>query len=58
LHGGVDGLDIVRRILAGAQDRLTPSGVLIVEVGNSEEALGGGGVFLLTAGQLAAIGGR
>jgi ribosomal protein L3 glutamine methyltransferase len=69
LFGGRDGLDIVRRILVGAPDHLQPGGVLIVEVGNSEDALveaypqapflwlefarGDGGVFLLTADQLA-----
>jgi ribosomal protein L3 glutamine methyltransferase len=63
LRAGSDGLDVVRRILAGAPRHLTAEGVLFVEVGNSEQRLaeafprlpfvwlefehGGGGVFLL-----------
>lgn len=70
LFGGSTGLDIVRRILVEAADHLQPRGVLIVEVGNSADALeqtypeapfvwleferGDGGVFVLTAEQLTA----
>ena len=67
LAAGVDGLDIVRKMLAEAADFLTEEGLLVVEVGNSEWALaqsfpevefdwvefkrGGSGVFVLTAQQ-------
>ncbi|GAB3628558.1 ribosomal protein L3 N(5)-glutamine methyltransferase [Pandoraea terrae] len=34
LAGGGDGMDVVRRILAGARERLTDDGVLVVEIGN------------------------
>ena len=67
LAAGVDGLDIVRKILAQEADYLTEDGLLVVEVGNSEWALaqsypdvefnwiefarGGSGVFALTAQQ-------
>ena len=68
LRAGADGLDIVRRILAEAENHLQPDGLLVVEVGDSEQAVadaypavpflwlefehGGGGVFVLTAAQL------
>ena len=63
LAAGGDGLDLVRRILAGAASTLSPGGSLVVEVGNSAEAVeatwpgvpfawlafasGGEGVFLI-----------
>jgi ribosomal protein L3 glutamine methyltransferase len=68
LRSGPAGLDVVARILAGAADHLRPGGVLVVEVGDSADAVaaawpelpftwlefarGGGGVFLLTAEEL------
>jgi len=70
LRAGDDGLDVVRRILAGAAAHLTVRGLLVVEVGDSEHNLnaafpsvpftwlqferGGGGVFLLTGAEVAA----
>ncbi|HEX8606948.1 MAG TPA: 50S ribosomal protein L3 N(5)-glutamine methyltransferase, partial [Pseudoduganella sp.] len=37
LDGGADGMDLVRRIVAGAAERLTPEGILVVEIGNEAE---------------------
>ncbi|MES2153241.1 MAG: 50S ribosomal protein L3 N(5)-glutamine methyltransferase [Pseudomonadota bacterium] len=37
LDGGSDGMDLVRKIVAGAAERLTPDGILMVEIGNERE---------------------
>jgi ribosomal protein L3 glutamine methyltransferase len=68
LAGGNDGMDLVRKIIAGAGSRLTDNGVLVVEIGNEYEnaeaafpeleltwlstSAGDDNVFLLTADQL------
>ncbi|MES2018862.1 MAG: 50S ribosomal protein L3 N(5)-glutamine methyltransferase [Pseudomonadota bacterium] len=68
LDGGSDGMDLVRKIVAGAAERLTPNGILMVEIGNEAEfaeaafghlgltwlttSAGDDMVFLLTAEQL------
>lgn len=69
LASGIDGLDAVRAIFAGAGRHLQADGILVVEVGNSERALlrafprlpfiwpqiamGDGGIFILNARDLA-----
>jgi ribosomal protein L3 glutamine methyltransferase len=68
LAAGEDGLDAVRRILAGAAQHLTPQGIVAVEVGHNrsivdaafpalpftwlESRSGSGMVFLLSGDQL------
>lgn len=74
LGSGFDGLDFTRRLLAEAPDYLNDDGVLVVEVGNSAQALaqaypeldfqwvefarGGHGVFVITREALVAHAGR
>ena len=36
LDGGPDGLDVIRRLVAGAPDRLKPGGSLLLEVGHAQ----------------------
>ena len=71
LAGGSDGMDLVRRILAGATERLTSRGILMVEIGNEREhaeaafpglemtwlttSAGEDMVFLVTADEVAAF---
>lgn len=68
LAGGDDGMDLVRKIVAGAAKRLTPNGLLMVEIGNERAyaeaafpelnltwlttSAGDDMVFLVTADQL------
>jgi ribosomal protein L3 glutamine methyltransferase len=68
LAGGEDGMDLVRKIVAGAKARLNPGGILVVEIGNEfpyaetafgdyeltwlSTSAGDEQVFLLTADQL------
>ncbi|MBK1652778.1 50S ribosomal protein L3 N(5)-glutamine methyltransferase [Halorhodospira halochloris] len=68
LAGGDDGLDVVRRIVDGASRYLSEDGILVVEVGDSDDAVaktfpnlpamwvelerGGHGVFILAATEL------
>lgn len=68
LAGGVDGMDLVRKIVAGTAQRLTRNGILMVEIGNERmhaeaafpereltwlsTSAGDDMIFLLTAEQL------
>lgn len=39
LDGGVDGLDIIRRLLVQARERLAPHGIVVLEVGALQKAM-------------------
>jgi len=70
LEAGADGMDIVERILIGAPEHLSENGVLICEIGGSQEEFdarfpgipvawptferGGDGVFIINRGELQA----
>ncbi len=70
LASGFDGLELTKKILADAADHLTPNGLLIVEIGNSQVHMqqqfpdvpftwieftnGGHGVFIISREQLLA----
>jgi ribosomal protein L3 glutamine methyltransferase len=70
LGAGAEGLDLTRRIIAGARDHLTPGGLLVCEIGGNRRALeraypklefawpetseGPGCVFILERAQLGA----
>ncbi|AWI08439.1 50S ribosomal protein L3 N(5)-glutamine methyltransferase [Ereboglobus luteus] len=41
LDGGRDGLDIIRKLLAQARDRLAPHGIVVIEVGGLRRAMEG-----------------
>jgi release factor glutamine methyltransferase len=36
LDGGADGLDVVRRVVTGARERLVPGGLLAMEIGETQ----------------------
>jgi ribosomal protein L3 glutamine methyltransferase len=68
LAGGTDGMDLVRKIVAGAKEHLAPHGQIIIEIGNEyayaeaafsnyeltwlSTSVGDEAVFLLNAEQL------
>lgn len=39
LDGGADGLDIIRKLLVQARERLTPEGIVVIEVGGLRQAM-------------------
>ena len=39
LDGGKDGLDIIRRLLLQARERLAPEGIVVLEVGALQKAM-------------------
>ncbi len=39
LFSGADGMDVIRKLLKGAADKLKPSGLLLIEVGGLQSAL-------------------